>query len=252
MFVREDRDDIAVLRMAHGKVSALDGPFCQAMSAELERLQQEPVRALILTGTGSAFSAGVDLYQLLDGGADYVRQFLPAMEGFFRTLLVFPKPLITAINGHAIAGGCIIAAAADHRIMARGGARIGVPEVIVGVPFPSLPLEMIASRLSPAVLRTVVYSGRTVQGDEAVSLGFVDEAVDPGQLLERSMMVARQLAEIPARTFALTKRGFSAAVLQRVQASGDTNADVVGAWLSPEVHDAIRRYLDKTIKRAQA
>jgi enoyl-CoA hydratase/carnithine racemase len=252
MLVREDRDDVAVLRMAHGKVSALDEAFCQAMSAEIARIEAQPLRALVVTGTGSAFSAGVDLYRILDGGAEYVRRFLPLMEQLFRTLLVFPKPLVAAINGHAIAGGCIIAAAADHRVMAKGGARIGVPEVVVGVPFPSLPLEMIAARLSPAVVRSVVYDGRTVHADEAVSIGFVDEAVDPSQLLDRSLAVARQLASIPARTFALTKRAFSEAVLQRVQASGDSNADVVEAWLSADVHDAIRRYLDKTIKRAQA
>jgi enoyl-CoA hydratase len=222
------------------------------MSAELERLHTASCRAVVLTGTGTAFSAGVDLYRILQGGADYVRQFLPVMEQFFRTLLVFPKPLVAAINGHAIAGGCIIAAAADHRAMARGGGRIGVPEVVVGVPFPSLPLEMIGARLSPAVLRTVVYSGRTVEADEAVSIGFVDEAVDEGELLDRSVAAARELAAIPAATFALTKRAFSDTVLRRVRASETTNADVVEAWLSGDVHDAIRRYLDKTIKRSHA
>ena len=253
MFVREDRGDVAVLRMAHGKVSALDPAFCQAMSAELVRLEAEACRALILTGTGTAFSAGVDLFRVVEGGADYVRQFLPLMEHFFLTLLVFPKPLVAAINGHAIAGGCIIAAAADHRVMARGGGRIGVPEVVVGVPFPSLPLEMIAARLSPAVLRDVVYSGRTLPADEAVSIGFADEAVDAGQLLDRCLAAARELAAIPPATFALTKRAFTDAVLRRVKASGTTNADVVDAWASGDVHDAIRRYLDKTIsKRSHA
>jgi enoyl-CoA hydratase len=225
MFVREDRTDVAVLRMAHGKVSALDPEF---------------------------FSAGVDLYRILRGGADYVRQFLPLMEHLFRALLVFPKPLVAAINGHAIAGGCIMAAAADHCVMANGGGRIGVPEVVVGVPFPSLPLEMVAARLSPAVLRDVVYSGRTVEADAAVSIGFVDEAVDAEDLLDRSIAIARQFAAIPSATFALTKRNFTDAVLRRVQASRITNADVVEAWASGDVHEAIRRYLDKTIRRSHA
>jgi enoyl-CoA hydratase len=232
MFGREDRGDIAVIRMAHGKVSALDPAFCEALTAELERLDQQPVRALVLTGTGSAFSAGVDLHQLLNRGADYVRHFLPLMETFFRALLVFPKPLVAAINGHAIAGGCIIAAAADHRVMARGTARIGVPELAVGVPFPSLPLEIIASRVSPALLRSLVYSGRTVQPDEAVAVGFVDEVVDADRLLERSVAVAQELGAIPATTFALTKQAFTSAVLQRVRHSVDHNLDVVEAWLT--------------------
>src|SRR5918995_5927051 len=234
MFVREDRDDIAVVRMAHGKVNALDAVFCETMAAEIERLKQQPVGGLVLTGSGSAFSAGVDLHRLLNRGADYVRHFLPLMETFFRALLVFPKPLVAAINGHAIAGGCIIAAAADHRVMARGTARIGVPELAVGVPFPSLPLEIIASRVSPALLRSLVYSGRTVQPDEAVAVGFVDEVVDADRLLERSVAVAQELGAIPATTFALTKQAFTSAVLQRVRHSVDHNLDVVEAWLTPE------------------
>jgi enoyl-CoA hydratase len=249
MFVREDRDDVAVVRMAHGKVSALDPVFCQAMTAEIERLEQEPAGALVLTGTGSAFSAGVDLHQLLSGGIDYVRHFLPVMETFFRGLLLFKKPLVAAVNGHAIAGGCIIAAAADHRVMARGPGRIGVPELLVGVPFPRLPLEMIAARVSPAVLRQVVYGGRTVHADDAVTIGFVDEAVEADQLLDRAVTVARELSAIPPHTFALTKRALTDGLLARVRASADANIDVIEAWLTPAVHDAIRRYLEKTIKR---
>jgi enoyl-CoA hydratase len=250
MFVREDRNGIAIVRMAHGKVSALDAAFCEAMTSELDRLDHEPARAVVLTGTGSAFSAGVDLYQLLDGGADYVRHFLPLMERFLRALLVFPKPLVAAINGHAIAGGCIIAAAADHRVMARGSARIGVPELAVGVPFPRLPLEIVASRLSPSVLRTLIYSGRTVQPDEALSLGFIDEVVDAGRLMDHAVSVALQLSAIPAQTFALTKRAFTEPVLERVQGAVARNSEIVDAWLSPEVHTAIRGYLDRTIKKA--
>lgn len=250
MFAREDRDDIAVLRMAYGKVSALDPAFCEAMAAEIERLEHQPFGAVVLTGTGNAFSAGVDLHQLLNGGVDYVRRFLPLMEKFFRALLVLPKPLVAAVNGHAIAGGCIMAAAADHRVMARGPGRIGVPELLVGVPFPRLPLEMIAARVSPAVLRQVIYSGRTVHADEAVTVGFVDEAVEADHLLDRAVTVARELSAIPPRTFALTKRALTASVLDRVRASADANIDVVEAWLTPAVHEAIRRYLDTTIRRS--
>ena len=249
MFAREDRDDIAVIRMAYGKVSALDSKFCENMAAEIERLELQPVGGVVITGTGSAFSAGVDLHQLLNGGVEYVRHFLPLMERLFRALLVFPKPLVAAVNGHAIAGGCIMAAAADHRVMARGPGRIGVPELLVGVPFPRLPLEMIAARLSPAILRQVIYTGRTVHADDAVAMGFVDEAVEANHLLDRAVTVARELSAIPPRTFALTKRALTDAVLARVRASADGNIDVVEAWLTPAVHEAIRRYIEKTIGR---
>ncbi len=244
MFVREDSGDVAVLRMAHGKVSALDSEFCESMRHELDRLRDGAAAAVVLTGTGTTFSAGVNLFKVLEGGVEYGRQFLPLMEGFLRTLLVFPKPLVAAVNGHAIAGGCIIAAAADHRVMTRGTGRIGVPELVVGVPFPPLPLEMVAARVSPIVLRDLVYSGRTVLADEAVSLGLIDEVVEAEDLIERSVAIARQMSAIPTSAFALTKRGFTDGVLDRVRAASKRNDAVSEAWLSPDVRAAIDRYLD--------
>ena len=68
--------------------------------------------AVVLTGTGSAFSAGVDLFRILDGGADYVAQFIPALVGAFDDLFGAERPVVAAVNGHAIAGGCVIAACA--------------------------------------------------------------------------------------------------------------------------------------------
>ena len=78
--------------------------------------------------------------------------------------------MVAAINGHAIAGGCILAAACDHRIMVEGNGRIGIPELAVGVPFPALPLQIMAARLADGALRDLVFTrphgaGRRGQGD---------------------------------------------------------------------------------------
>jgi enoyl-CoA hydratase len=246
---RDVRGDVIVLRMNYGKVSALDTEFCNAMVDELDSIERDGPRALVLTGTGTTFSAGVNLFRLLDGGAEYVHRFLPALDRFFRTLLLFSKPLVVAVNGHAIAGGCILVSTADYRVMARGPARIGLPELRVGVPFPRLPLEIVAARVSPAELRALVYSARTMEADEAKAVGLVDEVVDPDQLLDCSIAHANALAEIPAQTFALTKRALNAGLLERV-ANADAAA-TVAAWHSAEVYDGIRRYLEKTVRKGQ-
>ncbi|WP_163451993.1 enoyl-CoA hydratase/isomerase family protein, partial [Escherichia coli] len=86
---------------------------------------------------GKIFSAGVDLLQISDGGLSYVQKFLPALHRMFDTEFDFPKPVVAAVNGHAIAGGCVLASCADKRIAARDVGRIGVTEVLVGVPFPA-------------------------------------------------------------------------------------------------------------------
>src|SRR5436305_10167261 len=132
MLARSQRDGVLTLRLAHGKAGALGVELVDALLHELDGAAGD-VRALVLTGTGSIFSAGVDLFRLTREGADYVRRFLPLLSRFFRVLFAFPMPVVAAVNGHAIAGGCVIALACDVRLMAEGGGKIGVPELLVGV-----------------------------------------------------------------------------------------------------------------------
>jgi enoyl-CoA hydratase len=84
----------------------------------------------------------------------------------------------------AIAGGCIVAAACDHRIMTEGNGRIGIPELAVGVPFPALPLQIMAARVPDASLRDLIFTGRTVQIDEARAMGLIDEKCPSGMLMD--------------------------------------------------------------------
>jgi len=250
MFARADHESVAILRFAHGKVSALDAEFCLTLSREIAAIAASEATALVVTGSGSAFSAGVDLFAFLNGGDDYARRFLPALDAFFRTLLTFPKPLVAAVNGHAIAGGCVVTATCDHRVMAEGSARIGLPELIVGVPFPALPLEIMAAQLTPQVLRDLIFSGRLVECQEALRLGLVDEVVAPDALLDRALEHADRLARIPPITFETTKRTFAGRILHRVELAASNDAAAAAAWRTPQVHASIRAYLDRTIRKS--
>ena len=249
MIERRDSDGIRTLKLAHGKVSAMDLELGEALIAEFKDAADPSVRAVIVTGTGASFSAGVDLFRLIKDGPEYARRFVPVLDEFLLAALTFPKPVVAAINGHAIAGGCILAAACDHRIMTEGNGRIGIPELAVGVPFPALPLQIMAARLADGPLRDLVFSGRTVQIDEAKTMGLIDEKCPSGMLLDRATEVARKLASIPSGAFALTKEAFYSPVLERARRLADLNARVADAWLQQHTYDAIRAYLDKTIKK---
>jgi enoyl-CoA hydratase len=249
MIERQDQDGIRILRLAHGKVSAMDIELGEAFTEELKAAAEATVRAVVVTGTGSSFSAGVDLFRVIKDGPAYGERFLPVLDTMLRDTLTFPKPLIAAVNGHAIAGGCILAAACDRRIMAEGNGRMGVPELVVGVPFPALPLQIVASRVTDAVFRDLVFTGRTVQADEAVKLGLVDEKCPAESLLERALAVANQLASIPAGAFALTKEAFTTLILDRTACLSDLNARVVHAWMQPHTYDTIRAYLERTVRK---
>jgi enoyl-CoA hydratase len=147
-------DGVAVLTMAHGKANALDIEFCDALAARFDDLHKADAKAVVLTGKAKIFSAGVDLKRLSAGGADYIRRFLPALHRLYEAVFFHPKPVVAAVNGHAIAGGCVLACCADRRLMARDAGRIGVTEILVGVPFPARWLsKSYALPFRPAICR---------------------------------------------------------------------------------------------------
>jgi len=239
--------------MAHGKANALDLEFCEALTAQLDECQRSPsTGALVLTGTGRMFSAGVDLPRVVDGGASYVRLFLPAVNRTFQTLFAFPKPVVAAVNGHAIAGGCVMACAADARLMAREGGRIGIPELLVGVPFPVVPLEIMRFAAPPQYMQSLAYRGLTLAADEALQHGLVDTVTDPDRLLDEAVAAAESLAALPALAFALTKAQLREPSLRRMSAGASIDAAVQDVWASAGTLAAIRDYVARTFKKPSA
>jgi enoyl-CoA hydratase len=250
MIQSERRGEIALLRLAHGKASALDLELLNALEQAIERVAESDARALVLTGTGSIFSAGVDLFRVLRGKRAYLEEFLPALDAALERLFDFPKPAVAAINGHAIAGGAILAWACDYRILARGNVSFGIPELRVGVPFPLLPLEIVRSALPPHVAAEATFGGRNWNPDECLARGAVNELTDPSELLERAFAVASDLVTIPPRSFELTKRMLRLPALDALERHGAAaNARVLEAWTSPEVQRAIEDYVARTIKK---
>lgn len=244
----EPRDSVAVLRIEHGKANAADVELFDGLVQRLEEVERSAATAVVLTGTGKMFSAGVDLFRVLDGGSAYLREFLPKLAGGLQRLLTFPRPVVAAVNGHAIAGGCVLACACDRRLMAEPGGVIGLTELLVGVPFPVAALETVRELLPACHLQDLVYRGRTLRPGEARAIGLVDELVEPGELLERSLATAAELAAIPEPAFALTKRLLRAPLLERIERyAGEIDAAVLENWSRPETAAAIRAFLDRTL-----
>ena len=240
---------VEILRMTHGKANALDLELCEALTRQLTESARSDARALVLVGQGRMFSAGLDLVRLLDGGASYVRTFLPVFNHTFETLFAFPKPVVAAVNGHAIAGGCVMACAADYRVMAREPGRIGIPELLVGVPFPVVPLEIVRFATPPQFLQSLTYRGTTFAADEALEHGIVDAVSAPDRLLDDAIAMAEAFAALPTTSFTLTKRVMREPALQRIRAGAALDAEVREAWASDETLDAIRAYVARTLKR---
>jgi enoyl-CoA hydratase/carnithine racemase len=244
----EMQGPIATVRMVHGKANTLDLESCQVLIDTLHALAHEPVQAAVLTGSGNIFSAGVDLLRLQSEGPEYIERFVPLLSRVVLALFEFPKPLVAAINGHAIAGGCVMACTADHRVLVRGTARIGVPELLVGVPFPTAALEMVRFVVPNDRLQRIVYEGRTYSPEEAIALGLADELADAAELLPTAQARAERLAALPAAAFSMTKRQLRAPSLTRITAGAAHDAEIARMWHQPGTLDRIRSYVERTFK----
>ena len=246
----QTRGEVAILRMARGKGNALNIEFGQALLDALDELERGPARAVVITAEGKVFGAGVDLPELAAGGPDYVRQFMPLMQRCFERLATYPKPLVAAVNGHAIAGGAIIMLTCAQRILARGTARIGLTEVLVGVVFPAWPLEISRFATPPEHFPTLILTGRTWQPDDALARGLVDELVEPERLLDRACEVAAEMGAIPPATFAATKMAVRRPMFEAARRQAElTDHERVAEWSSPAVLQQISEFVAKTIKR---
>ncbi|HEX5508594.1 MAG TPA: enoyl-CoA hydratase/isomerase family protein [Pseudolabrys sp.] len=241
---------IAVVTLVHGKANALDIELCDALAKKFAELRASDARAVIVTGQGKIFSAGVDLVRLDREGADYVRRFLPALHRLYEAVFFHPKPVIAAMNGHAIAGGAVLACCADRRIMANGGGRIGITELLVGVPFPALAFEVVRFAVPPRYLSEFMFGAGTYATDVALQKGWVDEMVEPDALMPRASAVTEQYASLSPAAFAQTKKQFRQPAADKVARDGEaTDKIVTDIWAAPEALRYIRDYVAKTLKR---
>lgn len=244
MFDLQLENRIATLVLRHGKVNAMDLELLETLVRQFDVLAADPgVDVLILTAAGSTFSAGVDLKRLVAEPLDYLDRFIPAIRRLFRTAFEFPKPLVGAIRGHALAGGCVIASCCDYRLLA-STARIGMPELRVGLPLPPEGIEILRFVSATQHLQRIVTSGRTFVGSDAVAAGLADEVLAAEQVAARAESVARELQLVPARVFALSKQQIRRPIVERIcRHESRFEEEIERLWQDEEVRDNVRRYV---------
>jgi enoyl-CoA hydratase len=242
MLSTEDRDDVAVLRIEHGRVGALDVELLNALTEAVAACD----RAVVITGSGSSFSAGVDLRQILDGGRSYTEELLVALSRTFRAVFDHPRPTVAAVNGHAIAGGCVLALACDLRLMS--GGRIGLTELAVGVPFPITALEIVRHALGSRAGQ-VLLGTQTEDRERALALGMVDELTEPAELLPRAVALATELAARPPEAYRLAKVQLHRPANAAIEANAGDDAAVLAGWASDDTRLRIEAALAALARR---
>jgi enoyl-CoA hydratase len=236
--------EIAVVQIDRPPANAMDRSLLAEGHALIEELLAGPPAAVVITGRPGFFSAGVDLKLApkLDGQGQ--REMVAGINRLFCDWYCFPRPVVAAVNGHAIAGGLILALCADFRIGAENTGRFGLTELKAGIPYPAVAMQVVQAELAPGVARQLVLGAGLIGAAEALELGLLDELVS-GDPLPRALEQAGELASMPAAAYALVKqqlRGATMAAARRAVA--DEDDPLLAGWLVPGAEDSAAAILD--------
>lgn len=208
-----------------------------AMLLEIERaLDDAGDQPLLLTGAGTAFSAGLDLDALATLDAGGVRDLLLAMERVTHRLFLHPAPTVALVNGHAVAGGCLVAQCCDVRIAVEDPKlRIGMTGVAIGLTYPPFVLDVFGARLTPPNVEKVLLSAARFDVDRALALGLLDEVASDAKVAAEAALAER--AALPRASYAATKLAIRK---PRIDASAPARArfldEVIPRWTAALIH----------------
>lgn len=233
-------DDVALLRMRAGKANAMGPAFVRTLGALLEELAASDARAAVITGDGRFFSAGLALPELYPLDRASMRDFMLDFERMMEVAHALPMPLVAAIDGHAIAGGCVLALQCDHRLMASDAGRIGLSEVALGIGLPPSAIEPLRAAVPAASLGPIALEGRLLLPEEARAVGLVDEVLPRSELEARALTLARAFGANGRAAYAQIKAALRAPALERMRASRSSEIDRwLDTWSSPLARDRL-------------
>ncbi len=222
--------------------NALGSPVMERAITDFGEAKGE---AVLLRGDGDAFSAGLDLKELLTLDPPGMTRYLGLLDQLIVTILRHDAPVVAFVNGHAIAGGCVLALACDARItLDDESLRIGLNEVPIGLVFPPRVLKLARARLAPSHAQRVLLEGGLYPPSEAYRLGLVHEVSVDAEARAKDYL--QRLAASPSAAFGAAKRELNRPILTLETAELEAFAeDVLPRWSSPDLKTTIEAVLAK-------
>jgi enoyl-CoA hydratase len=199
-----EQDGVTVVTLDDGKANTIGRAMTRSLVETAGKLAAGS-GGVAVTGAGRFFSAGLDLLEVGQMNRGELGEFIDRFEEACLAWFRLPRPVVAAINGHAIAGGAVMALAADVRLAALGDYRIGLTEVGLGIPFPRSALELVRLHLDPSRTGRALLGSELYGPEEAVPAGFADRTVRADALAAEACALARRLAAAPGRAYAMTK-----------------------------------------------
>ncbi|HZO58094.1 MAG TPA: enoyl-CoA hydratase/isomerase family protein [Solirubrobacterales bacterium] len=238
----EPRGNVAVVRIDRPPANAMNPALLEEVIGVREELEAD---AVVLTGRDGFFSAGLDLNLVPTLDPAGQAEMIMAINRMVAAWYGFDRPVVGAVNGHAIAGGIVLAMCADYRVGSTQG-KLGLTEARVGVPYPANALAVVTAELSPPAARYLVLRAHLVDPPEALALGLVDELAEPAEVLERALAMAAELGDMPSDAYATVKRQLRGPALAAMRQVVESGTDPLAqGWLSAETGSAATAAMDR-------
>ena len=234
---------IKVLRMNHGPANAMDLPFLTAVADAC--IPDNSFDGVVLTGNGRFFSAGLNIVNLMEGDDDNAWKIIETLGRAIMNIMTFPGPVVAAVDGHAVAGGCLLALSCDHRIGVPGDYKMGMNELALGLDLPSFALAAVR-RCVPVHRQFEVTSlSRFYSPEEAIPVGMLNEISNDAE--KEALKMSTSLADALA-PFQRLKKHLNAPALELYEKEGDSIDQFIRQWKTPESQAKIKAAVEKMKK----
>lgn len=209
--IEEAREGVYLLTINKpASLNALDTAVLGELAAVVEDLRtNESVKVLVLTGEGRAFVAGADISEMVSKNPIDGLEFGRLGASVFRAIEQLPFPVIAAVNGFALGGGCELAMACDIRL-ASAKAKFGQPETGLGIIPGFSGTQRLPRLVGPAKAKELIYTGEIIKADEALRIGLVNGVTEPEALIDEALAMAEKIALQPRQAVALAKKAIDA------------------------------------------
>lgn len=236
MIQRMPHQDFVLLQMNHGKVNAMDIEFCDALIEELDVLAKSDATCIAFQANthNRVFSAGIDLKRILTESTEYTRQYMPRLIRLFEKVYYFPKPTLAIVEGVAIAGGCVMAAACSRRIGTEKAA-FGMPNKTLDVPIPQLAPVILNSAVATPIARQL-HSETLLTAEEARDYGLLAEILPSSDLPDA---INRHVLEISQTPF--TPRTKSEVQFAQFATK---DQEMIESWCTTELRTRVSNYIN--------
>jgi Delta3-Delta2-enoyl-CoA isomerase len=241
MILTIDHGPIRELRLNRPPVNALTGELIVALREAIEAAPQQGMKAIILSGSPGRFSAGLDIPFLLTCDRPVIGELWRKLYALMRELAASSVPIAAAITGHAPAGGAVLLTFCDWRVMAAGDFKMGLNEVQVGIPLPSVILAALRRLVGPHQAERLAVSGSLISPQEALDLGWIDDIAPLDEVIERACQWCESLLVLPSDAMTKTRRQARADLVAIFDRGLEAELDeVIANWWNPSTQEALR------------